>query len=142
MEEYLKRCQLLGTIDIPFLKKVSAADVWDSLFYELFKLLMDVDSKEEELFIYYRNHLLFFKKKNEKKIEIRKLNSPLSESFEEEYLIVVNNAEKYEQSILVFEILKFLAKRNIHFELLSNKPKHLKNLVAGDSLSIVHLKRE
>ncbi|WP_348921277.1 hypothetical protein [Enterococcus rotai] len=119
MEEYLQKCKLLDTIDIPFLEKLSQTEEWDSLFYEMFDLLLSVEEQTEEFFIYNRDRLFFLKKEGSLEIEIREAENFFSDDQTDEFVIVVNQEKDQRKSMLIPKLLQYLKAKKVRYQLLS-----------------------
>lgn len=121
MEQYLQKCKLLGVIDIPFLEKISRAEEWDSLFYELFELLASISKATEEFFIYNKDHLFFLKRKESMEIEIRESPDLISQEEENEFVIVVNHGKGKQKSILLPKIIEYLEEKEVQFQFVKER---------------------
>lgn len=123
MKKYLQKCKLLGIIDIPFLEKMSKSEEWDSFFYEMFDLLVSMEDKTEEFFIYNRDRLFFLKKDGSMKIEIREAVDFLSNNKTQEFVIVVDYEKGKKKSVLIPQIINYLKCRKVEYQLLDKGQK-------------------
>jgi len=139
MEEYLQKCKLLDTIDIPFLEKLSQTEEWDSLFYELFELLVSVRKTTEEFFIYNKDRLLFFRSNDIPEIEIRESTELINENQESELVLVVNQKKDAQQSVLTLEIIDYLEKNQVDFKIIDYLSKP--NLLHKDIVKVISITR-
>lgn len=118
MDNYIEKCKLLGTINIDFLEKVSKSEEWDSLFYEMFELLISEEENTEEFFIYNKDRLLFMKREKSMEIEIREALDFFNKESEEEFVIVVDQ-KKSDESVLIPKIIHYLKQKKVAYQLLS-----------------------
>jgi hypothetical protein len=139
MKKYLQECKLLSIIDIPFLREMSKSKEWDRLFYEMFDLLISMEDKTEEFFIYNRDRLFFLKKEGSMEIEIREATDFCVNGKMEELVIVVNQAKGKEQSVLVPKIIDYLKGKGIGYRLLDEEQKS--ELFQQDITEIISINR-
>ncbi|MHC5268998.1 hypothetical protein ACYSNO_07455 [Enterococcus sp. LJL98] len=130
MDRYIEECKLLGTIDIDFLEKVSKTEEWDSLFYEMFELLISEEENTEEFFIYNKDRLFFMKREKSMEIEIREAVDFLNNEGKEEFVIVVDQ-KKRNESVLIPKIIQYLKRKKVTYQLLSKtKDRPLKKNIS------------
>lgn len=138
MDKYIQECKLLETINIDFLADISKSEGWDSFFYEMFELV-SVEEKTEEFFIYNRDRLFFFKKKESMEIEIREAADFMNNCKMEELVIIVNQKCGKDTSTLIPKLINYLKDKKIGYQLLS---KNQRKFFPKDITEIISIDRE